>query len=162
VVSVPLFTVQAIIATDFACVDTALLRRFHGLFVIEHAKRRVHLAGITTNPTGPWTTQVARNLMMRLGEHHSFRFLIRDRAGQFTRSFDTVLAATGITAIRMPPRSPQANAFAERWVRTLRRELLDRTIIWNEHQLRRLLEEYIDHYNTHRPTAESTNEPVGA
>jgi putative transposase len=89
--------------------------------------------------------------MMRLGEHHRFRFLIRDGAGQFTRSFDAVLSASGITAIRIPPRSPQANAFAERWVRTLRHELLDRTIIWNEHQLRRLLEEYTEHYNMHRP-----------
>jgi putative transposase len=142
---------KAIIATDFACVDTALLRRFHVLFVIEHATRRVHLAGITTNPTGPWTTQAARNLMMRLGDSHPFRFLIRDGAGQFTSSFDNVLSTSGITAIRTPPRSPQANAFAERWVRTLRHELLDRTIIWNEHQLRRLLEEYIEHYNMHRP-----------
>ena len=89
--------------------------------------------------------------MMRLGECHQFRFLIRDGAGQFTQSFDTVLAASGISAIRIPPMSPQANAFAERWVRTLRHELLDRTIIWNQRQLRQLLEEYIEHYNTHRP-----------
>ena len=88
---------------------------------------------------------------MRLGAGHRFRFMIRDGAGQFTRSFDTVLAGSGITAIRIPPRSPQANAFAERWVRTLRHELLDRTIIWNERQLRRLLEEYVEHYNTQRP-----------
>jgi putative transposase len=142
---------KAIIATDFACVDTAFLRRFHVLFVIEHATRRVHLAGITTSPTGPWTTQAARNLMTRLGADHRFKFLIRDGAGQFTRSFDSVLAGSGITAIRTPPRSPQANAFAERWVRTLRHELLDRTIIWNEHQLRALLVEYVEHYNTHRP-----------
>ena len=142
---------KAIIATDFACVDTALLKRFHVLFVIEHAPRRVHLAGITTNPTGPWITQAARNVTMRLGERHRFQFLIRDGAGQFTRSFDTVLATSGITAIRIPPRSPQANAFAEQWVRTLRHEMLDRTIIWNEHQLRQLLNEYIEHYNSHRP-----------
>ena len=142
---------KAIIATDFACIDTALLRRFHVLFVIEHNTRRIHPAGITTNPTGPWTTKAARNLMMRLGDSQPFRYLIRDGAGQFTRSFDTVLATSGITAIRIPPRSPQANAFAERWVRTLRQELLDRTIIWNERQLRQLLEEYIEHYNTHRP-----------
>jgi len=79
--------------------------------------------------------------MMRLGDRHRFKFLIRDGAGQFTRSFDAVLAGSGITAIRTPPRSPQANAFAERWVRTLRHELLDRTIIWNERQLRALLDE---------------------
>ncbi len=142
---------KAVIATDFACVDTALLRRFHVLFVIEIGTRRVHLAGITTNPTGPWTTQAARNFLMRLGEHHGFRFLIRDGASQFTRSFDEVFAASGITAIRIPPRAPQANAFAERWVRTLRHELLDRTIIWNERQLQTLLVDYVEHYNQHRP-----------
>ncbi|MFT7473957.1 MAG: putative transposase [Verrucomicrobiales bacterium] len=142
---------QAIIATDFACVDTVLLKRLHVLFVIEHATRRVHLLGITANPTGPWTTQAARNLMMRLDAGHRFRFLIRDGAGQFTRPFDAVLAGSGITAIRIPPRSPQANAYAERWVRPLRHELLDRTIVSNETQLRRLLEEYIEHYNTQRP-----------
>ncbi len=142
---------KAVVATDFACVDTALLCRFHVLFVIEVATRRVHLAGITTNPTGPWTIQAARNLLMRLPDDHGFRFLVRDGAGQFTRSFDAVLAAGGIAAIGTPPRSPQANAFAERWVRTLRHELLDRTIIWNERQLRQLLGEYIGHYNAHRP-----------
>jgi putative transposase len=142
---------EAIIATDFACVDTALLRRFHVLFVIEINTRRVHLAGITTNPTGPWTTQAARNLTMRLSDHHPFKFLIRDGAGQFTRTFDTVLAGAGIRAIRTPPRSPQANAYAERWIRTLRHELLDRTIIWNQRQLEQLLREYIEHYNSHRP-----------
>ena len=142
---------KAIVATDFACVDTALLRRFHVLFVIEVATRRVHLAGITSNPTGPWTTQAARNLLMRLPDNHGFRYLVRDGAGQFTRAFDAVLAGAGITALRIPPRSPQANAFAERWIRTLRHELLDRTIIWNERQLRVLLDEYLEHYNTHRP-----------
>ena len=140
-----------IIATDFACVDTALLRRFHVLFVIEVGTRRVHLAGITTNPTGPWTTQGARNLLMRSRDGHGFRFLIRDGAGQFTRAFDGVFAGAGITAIRTPLRAPQANAYAERWVRTLRHELLDRTIIWNERQLRALLVDYIGHYNNHRP-----------
>ena len=89
----------------------------------------MHLEGITANPAGSWTTQAARNLTSRLGDHHRFRFLIRDGAGQFTRSFDAVLAGSTITAIGTPPRSPQANAYAERWVRTLRHELLDRTII---------------------------------
>jgi putative transposase len=118
---------KGVIATDFACVDTALLRRCHILFVIEVASRRVHLAGITTNSSGPWTTQAARNLLMRFPDTHRFRFLVRDGAGQFTASFDTVLAGSGITSIRTPPRAPQANAYAERWVRTLRHELLDRT-----------------------------------
>ena len=88
---------------------------------------------------------------MRVGDTHKFRFLIRDGAEQFTTSFDDVLAGSEITAIRTPPRAPQANAYAERWVRTLRHELLDRTIIWNEKQPRALLIEYIDHYNLHRP-----------
>ena len=140
-----------IIATDFACIDTANLRRYHVLFVIEIHSRRVYLGAITTNPTGPWTTQAARNFLMALRNDHGFKFLIRDGAEQFTRSFDDVLAGSGITAKRIPPRAPQANAYTERWVRTLRHELLDRTIILNEHQLRALLVEYIEHYNSHRP-----------
>jgi hypothetical protein len=86
-----------ITATDFACIDTAFVRRYHVLFVIEVGTRRVHLAGITTNPTGPWTTQAARNFLMRLREDHGIRFLIRDGAGQFTRSFDDALTGSGIT-----------------------------------------------------------------
>lgn len=142
---------KSTIATDFACVDTAFLRRFHVLFVIEVHSRRMNLAGITTNPTGPWTTQAARNFLANHRDDHRFRHLIRDGAGQFTRSFDDMFAGSGITAIRIPTRAPQANAYAERWVRTLRHELLDRPIIWNEKQLRALLVEYIGHYNSHRP-----------
>jgi len=140
---------KGIIATDFACVDTATLRRFHVLFFIEIATRRVHLGGITTNPTGLWTTQAARNFLMNTDRQ--FRFVIHDGAGQYARSFDAVFEADGITAIATPPRAPMANAYAERWVRTLRHELLDRTIIWNERQLRARLVDYIDHYNQHRP-----------
>ncbi len=140
---------KGIIATDFACVDTATLRRFHVLFFIEIGTRRVHLGGITTNPTGPWTTQAARNFLMNIDR--LLRFVVHDGAGQYSRSFDTVFEAEGITAITTPPRAPKANAYAERWVRTLRHELLDRTIIWNERQLRSLLVDYLDHYNQHRP-----------
>ena len=140
---------KAIIATDFACVDTATLRRFHVLFFIEVGSRRVHLGGITTNPTGRWTTQAARNLLMRIVGR--FRFVIHDGAGQYARSFDDVFKGSGIEPITTPPRAPKANAYAERWVRTVRLELLDRTIIWNERQLRSLLVEYIAHYNKHRP-----------
>jgi transposase InsO family protein len=140
---------HAMIATDFFCVDTVTLRRLHVLFFIELDTRRVHLAGITTNPTGPWTTQAARNLLMR--QHKRIRFVIRDGAGQYTRTFDQVFASIGAEAIRTPPGAPQANAFAERWVRTVRHELLDRTLIWNQHQLRQLLEDFIKHYNQHRP-----------
>ncbi len=140
---------DALVATDFFCVDTVTLRRFHVLFFIEVDTRRAHLAGITTNPTGPWTTQAARNLLM--GYDKAIRFVIRDGAGQYTRSFDDVFAATGGSVITIPPGAPQANAFAERWVRTVRHELLDRTLIWNQRQLHRLLDDFVAHYNTSRP-----------
>lgn len=139
----------AIIATDFCCVDTVTLRRLHILFFIEIGSRRVHLAGITTNPTGAWTTEAARNFFMRLEK--PFRFVVHDGGGHYTRSFDTVFTGAGIEAITTPPRAPMANAYAERWVRTLRHELLDRTLIWNERQLRALLDDFIRHYNAHRP-----------
>ena len=119
------------------------------LFFIELDSRIVHLAGITTYPTGPWTTQQARNLLMHLESR--VRFVIHDGAGQYTRSFDDVFIAIGAEAITTPPGAPQANAYAERWVRRVRHELLDRTIIWNNRQLRVLLEEYVRHYNQHRP-----------
>jgi putative transposase len=140
---------KAIVATDFCCVDTATLRRLHVLFFIEVGSRRVHLGGITTNPTGPWTTQGALNFLMGLDRH--VQYVIHDGAGQYSPSFDTVFAAEGMTVITTPPRAPMSNAFAERWIRTLRDELLDRTLIWNERQLRALLHEYLAHYNQHRP-----------
>jgi transposase InsO family protein len=140
---------KAIVATDFFTVDTVLLRRFYVLFFIELHTRHVHLAGITTNPTGPWTTQQARNLLYHWT--HRTRFVIRDRAGQYTLSFDDVFRSIGVEVMKTPPQAPQANAFAERWVRSVRHELLDRSLIWNQRQLHRLLQEYVEHYNTHRP-----------
>jgi hypothetical protein len=125
-------------------VDTIMLRRPYVLFFIELDTRRVHLAGITSNPTGPWTTQAARNLMMNY--HRRVRFVIRDGAGQFTRAFDDVFAANGADVIRIPPRTPVAHAFAERWVGTVRRELCDRTLMWNRANLARLLDEYVEHW----------------
>ena len=111
--------------------------------------RRVHLAGITTNPTGPWTAQADRNLLM--SSDKAIRFVVHDGAGQYTRAFDNVFAAIGAEAITTPPRAPKANAFAERWVRTVRHELLDRTVVWNQRQLHHLLTEFVAHYNEHRP-----------
>jgi transposase InsO family protein len=140
---------KTIIATDFCCVDTVTLRRLHVLFFIEIGSRRIHLGGITANPTGAWTTQAARNLLMTV--ESQFRFLVHDGAGQYSPAFDAVFTSEAITAITTPPRAPKANAYAERWVRTLRHELLDRTLIVNERQLRSLLGEYIEHYNAHRP-----------
>jgi putative transposase len=138
-----------IVACDFFCVDTIMLRRYYVLFFIELEARRVHVAGITTNPTGAWTTQAARNLMMRYDR--TIRFLIRDGAAQFIGAFDEIFRSDGATIIRTPPYTPVANAYAERWVGTVRRELCDRTLIWNRRQLERLLGEYVEHYNTHRP-----------
>ncbi len=149
-----------LVACDFFCVDTVGLRRLHVLFFIELDTRRVHLAGITPNPTGPWTTQAARNLTMTL--QRPVRFVIRDGAGQFTASFDQVFAAEGAEVIRIPVRAPVANAYAERWVGTIRRELLDRTLIWNQRQLHALLSEYVEHYNRHRPHRSLHNTPPEA
>ncbi len=138
-----------IVACDFFTIDAVVLRRYYVLFFIELNRRRVHFAGITTNSTGAWTTQAARNFTMR--HQRAIRFLIRDGAGQFITSFDEVFRSDGATIIRTPPRTPVANAYAERWVGTVRRELLDRTLVWNRRQLERLLHEYIEHYDTRRP-----------
>jgi transposase InsO family protein len=143
---------RSILAVDFVHVDTVVLRRIYALIVIEHDTRRVRLAGITANPDGAWTTQAARNLLMDLGQRAaSVKFLIRDRAGQFTDAFDAVFTAEGIRILASPPQAPKANAICERVIGTLRRELLDRLLIVNEHHLRRVLTEYLLHYNTGRP-----------
>jgi putative transposase len=143
---------RGILAADFVHVDTVLLRRIYALIVIEHGTRRVHLAGLTANPGGAWTTQAARNFLMDLGQRAaSVRFLLRDRAGQFTGSFDAVFQAAGIRVLASPPQAPRANAICERIIGTLRRELLDRLLIVNEHHLRQVLTEYLLHYNTARP-----------
>lgn len=143
---------RGILAVDFVHVDTVLLRRLYALIVIEHSSRRVHLAGITAHPDGAWTTQAARNFLMDLGQlPTSVKFLIRDRAGQFTACFDAVFTAAGITILASPPRAPRANAICERMIGTLRREVFDRLLIVNEHHLRRVLTEYLRHYNAARP-----------
>jgi putative transposase len=143
---------RGIIAANFVHVDTVLLRRLYALIMIEHGTRRAHLVGITANPDGAWTTQAARNLLMDLGHNAiTVKFLIRDRAGQFTSSFDAVFTAEGIRILASPPQAPRANAICERLIGTLRRELLDRLLIVNEHHLRQVLAEYLQHYNTARP-----------
>jgi len=143
---------RGIIAVDFIHVDTVLLRRLYALVVIEHGTRRVHLAGITAYPDGAWTVQAARSFLMDLGQRATtVKFLIRDRAGQFTSSFDTVFTGEGIRIVASPPQAPRANAICERIIGTLRRELLDRMLIVNEHHLRQVLTEYLLHYNDARP-----------
>ena len=143
---------QAAVACDFASVDTVLLRRYYLLFFIDITNREVLYGGITTNPTGAWTTQAARNLFV--GHPNRFthtRALVRDRASQFVNDFDEIFRAEGLEILKAPVHAPVANAFAERWIGTVRRELLDRSIIWNQRQLQRLVIDYIAHYNTHRP-----------
>jgi putative transposase len=143
---------RSILAVDFVHVDTVLLRRLYALIVIEHGTRRVHLAGITANPDGAWTAQAARSFLMDLGQRvASVKFLLRDRAGQFTGSFDAVFQAEAIRILASPPQAPRANAICERMIGTLRRELFDRLLIVNEHHLRRVLTEYLRHYNAARP-----------
>jgi transposase InsO family protein len=144
---------STMLACDFFHVDCALtLQRLYVFFVLEVGSRYVHVLGITTNPDGPWTTQQARNLLMDLGDRaEQFTFLIRDRAGQFTGAFDTVLADAGVTVCKIPPQSPRANAYAERFVLTARSEVTDRMLIFGQRHLHRTLEEYARHYNGRRP-----------
>ena len=144
---------SAMLATDFFHVDCAVtLQRLYCLFVMEVGSRYVHILGSTANPDGLWTVQQIRNLLIDLGDRATgFRFLIRDRAGQFTASFDAVLADAGIEAVKIPPRSPRANAYAERFVLTARTEVTDRMLIFGQRHLRAILAQYEAHYNGRRP-----------
>ena len=122
------------------------------LVFIEHGTRRMHLGGVTAHPTGEWTVRQARNLALDLGERFgNFRFLIRDRGSNFTASFDAVFQTTGATIVRTAVQAPRMNAICERLIGTLRRELLDRTLILNQAHLRTVLAQYQEHYNTARP-----------
>jgi len=141
-----------IVAVDFLHVDTVLLKRLHVLVFIEHGTRRMHIGGVTASPTGEWTVQQARNLALGLGERfEDIKFLVRDRGSNFTPSFDAIFQAAGTRIVRTAVQAPRMNAICERFVGTLRRELLDRVLILGEAHLRAVLAEYQAHYNTARP-----------
>jgi transposase InsO family protein len=140
----------SIVACDFFTVESVLLRRYYVLFFIAHASRRVWLAGCATNPTGAWVTQQARNLGLDLADQ-GIRVLLRDRDSMYTGRFDEVFRSSGIRIVKTPVRAPQANAIAERFVRTICIECLDWLLILNRRHLQRVLRVYVDHYNVHRP-----------
>jgi putative transposase len=143
-----------IVAVDFVHIDTVLLERLYASVLIEHGSRRAHLLGVTAHPTGAWTAQAARNVLMDLdlGERAApVKYLIRDRDSRFTAAFDAVFEAEGVQILRSPVRAPRANAICERLIGTLRRELLDKILILHEQQARRVLTAWLRHYAHGRP-----------
>jgi len=141
----------SMLACDFLTVETAFLQRIYVLFFISLATRRIEYIASTSNPDGRWVTQQARNLLMQLGDEHSFRFLVHDRDTKFSHAFDEVFRTERIKVIRTPVQAPNANAHAERWVRTLRTDCLDRILILGRRHLEHVLGVYRRHYNEHRP-----------
>ena len=139
------------LACDFLTVETAFLQRIYVLFFISLATRRVEYVACTSNPDGGWVAQQARNLVMQLGDEQPFRFLIHDRDAKFSHAFDEVFRGEGVKVIRTPIQAPNANAHAERWVRTLRADCLDRILILGRRHLEQVLRIYCQHYNQHRP-----------
>jgi len=143
---------SGVLACDFFSVETVRIQRLYVLFFIELERRQVFLVGVTAHPDGRWTTQQARNLAMELDDRdRRFKFLIRDRDTKFVTSFDEVFLSECTRVIKTPVRSPQANAYAERFVGTARQECLDWVLIFGREHLERVLVEFVDHYNSARP-----------
>jgi len=141
----------SVLACDFLTVETAFLQRVYVLFFISLATRRIEDIACTPKPDGLWTAQQARNLVMQFGDQQPFRFLIHDRDTKFSHAFDEVFRSDGIKVIRTPVQAPNANAYAERWVRTIRADCLDRILILGRRHLEHVLRVYRRHYNEHRP-----------
>lgn len=142
---------RSLLAVDFFHIDTVTLKCLYVAFVIEHGNRQVHLLGVTANPIGVWAAQLARNLATDLDEAgQRFTHLIRDRDAKFTAAFDAVFTSLGIDVVLTAPQAPRMNAIAERWIASVRRECIDRLLITSERHLRRVLDEYVEHYNTGR------------
>jgi putative transposase len=142
---------HALLAADFFETNTLTGAQLSVLVIIEHATRRIRILGATAHPTAAWTIQMARNMVMDLQEvSATVKYLIRDRDSRYTTAFDTVLADSGITTITTGIRIPRMNAIMERWIRTCRAELLDRTLILNQGHLLHALHEFEAFYNDHR------------
>ena len=143
---------QQLLCCDFFVVESLFLRTYYVLFFLEIGTRRVHLAGVTAHPDGHWVAQQARQYIWAIEEREeTFCSLIHDNDRKLTKAFDAVFQSKQISVIHTPLEAPNANPFAERWVRSVRQEMLDHVLVLNEAHLRRILQTYIDHYNTRRP-----------